>query len=80
MNRIEIIYTTAKGSIASNLRIANDIKGLTCEQLGTTFYGREADIMLEYFKNATIKENDKVMSYGIFIDGERFIREGKENE
>ena len=68
MNRIVIKYTGAKGNIASNLTINNDIKGYTFEKIGHTFYGKDADIMLEYFKNAIIKENDKVMSYGVYID------------
>ena len=70
MNRIYIKYTSQKGNVCSNLQIYNDIKGYTCEKIGHTFYGKDADIMLEYFKNATIKENDKVMSYGIYIDNE----------
>jgi hypothetical protein len=69
MNRIYIKYTTQKGNICSNLEIWNNIKGITCEKLGKTFFGREADIMLEYFKNVTIKDNNKVMSYGLYIDG-----------
>lgn len=68
MNRIYIKYTSKKGSICSNLQIYNDLKGYTCEKIGHTFYGKDADIMLEYFKNASIKENDKVMSYGLYID------------
>ena len=67
MNRIMVVYTPKNGTVASNLIIYNDIKGVTCEQLGNTFYGREADIMYEYFKNAEIKENDKVMSYGVYV-------------
>ena len=70
MNRIYIKYTSAKNSICSNLEIWNDIKGVTCERVGTIFYGKDADIMLDYFKNAIIKKNDKVMSYGIYVDGE----------
>ena len=71
MNRIYIKYTPSKGNICSNLEIWNDIKGLTCEKIGHTFYGKDADIMLEYFKNATIKKNDKVMNYGIYIKEKR---------
>ena len=70
MNRIYIKYTSAKNNICSNLEIWNNIKGYTCEKIGTIFYGKDADIMLEYFKNAIIKKNDKVMSYGIYVDGE----------
>ena len=69
MNRIYIKYTPAKKNICSNLEIWNDLKGYTCEKIGHTFYGKDADIMLEYFQNATLKENDKVMNYGIYIDG-----------
>ena len=69
MNRIEIIYTSAKENVTSNLKIFNDRKGIDCVKLGHTFYGTEADIMLEYFKNAVVKKNDKVMSYGIYVDG-----------
>ena len=72
MNRIMIKYTSQKGNIASNLEIYNDMKGYSCEKVGHTFYGKDADIMLEYFKNAIIKENDKVMNYGITIDGETY--------
>lgn len=68
MNRIYIKYTSAKGNICSNLRIFNDIKGVSCKQVGETFYCTDADIMLEYFKNVVLKENDKVMNYGIYID------------
>ena len=68
MNRIYIKYTPKKGSVGSSLEIWNDIKGLTCEKLGKTFFGREADIMLEYFQNVTIKKNDKIMNYGIYVD------------
>ena len=66
MNRIYIKYTYAKDNICSNLKIFNDIKGVTVEQLGTTFYGRDADIMFEYFKNAEIKNNKNIMNYGIY--------------
>lgn len=69
MNRIMVDYTPQKGNIASNLKIYNDIKGLTQEKIGHTFYGRDADIMWQYFKNATIKENSEVMSYGLYVDG-----------
>ena len=68
MNRIYIKYKPAKNNICSNLEIWNDIKDNTCEKIGTIFYGKDADIMLEYFQNATIKENDKVMNYGIYIE------------
>lgn len=78
MNRIMIKYESKKGSIASNLQIYNDVKGFTCEKIGHTFYGCEADVMLEYFKNATIKKNDNVMSYGVYIDGKEY--KGEENE
>ena len=72
MNRIIIKYWNETGTISSCLRIYNDIKGYDCEQIGCPFYGREADIMWEYFKNTIIKENDKVMSYGLYVDGEVF--------
>ena len=49
MNRIYIKYTPAKNNICSNLEIWNDLKGYTCEKIGNTFYGKDADIMLEYF-------------------------------
>lgn len=70
MNRIYIKYTPAKNNICSNLEIWNNLKGFTCEKIGTTFYGKDADIMFEYFQNAIIKENDKVMNYGIYIEKE----------
>lgn len=70
MNRIEIRYTSNRDNICSNLQIYNDIKGFSCDKLGYTFYGQEADIMLEYFKHAVIKNNDKVMNYGVYVDGE----------
>lgn len=68
MNRIRIKYTPAKNNICSNLEIWNDLKGYTCEKIGHTFYGKDADIMLEYFQNAIIKENSKVINYGIYIE------------
>lgn len=71
MNRIEIKYWTKTPPALSCLRIYNDTKGNNYEQIGHSFYGKDADVMLEYFKNAVIKENDKVMSYGIYIDGEK---------
>ena len=67
MNRIMVIYTPKKGSVTSNLEIRNDIKGLTNEQIGNTFYGRDADIMLDYFQKSEIRENDTIMNYGIII-------------
>lgn len=79
MNRIEIKYTSAKDNICSNLEIYNDIKGVSCEKVGYTFYGKDADIMLEYFKNAIIKENDKVMSYGVYVDNEEIRRLTNDN-
>ena len=79
MNRIYIKYTPSKGNICSNLEIYNDIKGLTCEKIGHTFYGKDADIMLEYFRNATIKRNDKVMNYGIYIKEKREKKKWEEN-
>ena len=69
MNRILIKYWNKIGKAESCLKIYNDIKGYTYEQVGTSFYGKGADVMWEYFKNATIKENDKVMSYGLYEDG-----------
>ena len=74
MNRIMVVYTPRKGSVASNLQIYNDIKGYTCEKLGHTFFGREADIMLDYFQKSKIRENDTIMNYGVII------REDEENE
>lgn len=70
MNRIYIKYKPCNKTFASQLIIFNDIKGYTCHQVGCPFYGQEADIMLEYFQNAIIKENDKVMNYGIYIEKE----------
>lgn len=67
MNRIVIKYKKATRNIASQLIIYNDIKGLDFRQIGCPFYGTEADIMLAYFQNATLKENDTVMNYGIEI-------------
>lgn len=67
MIRIWIKYTPRKDAICSCLRIYKDIKGVTCEQIGAPFYGTEADIMLAYFQNATIEENNMVMNYGIDI-------------
>lgn len=69
MNRIIIKYWNRIGKAESCLKIYNDIKGYTYEQIGASFYGKDADIMWEYFKNAKIKENDKVMSYGLYEDG-----------
>ena len=69
MNRIMVVYKPQENTVASNLQIYNDIKGYTCEKIGHTFYGREADIMFEYFKNASIKKNDNVMRYGVYIEG-----------
>lgn len=69
MNRIIIKYWNKIGKAESCLKIYNDIKGDTYEQVGTSFYGKDADIMWAYFKNAKIKENDEVMSYGLCIDG-----------
>lgn len=59
MNRIYIKYTSQKDSVCSKLQIYNNIKGYTCEKIGHTFCGKDADIMLDYFKNVTIKENKK---------------------
>lgn len=72
MNRIIIKYWNKIDTTSSCLRIYNDIKGYTFEQIGCPFYGKDADVMWEYFKNATIKNNDNVMSYGLYIDGEVF--------
>lgn len=69
MNRIMVVYKPREKTIASNLQIYNDIKGYSCEKIGHTFYGREADIMFEYFKNASIKKNDNVMRYGVYVEG-----------
>ena len=71
MNRIYIKYTPSQGSVCSSLQIYNDIKGYSCDKVGHRFFGRDADIMLEYFQNATIKRNDKVMNYGIYIKEKR---------
>lgn len=71
MNRLEIKYTIDPQTNVNVLKIYNDIKGLTCEQVGKTFYGKDADIMYEYFKNSVIKKNDKIMSYGIRVDKEK---------
>ena len=69
MNRIIIRYYSANNTIGSSLCIYNDIKGWSCDQIGMSFYGKDADIMLEYFKNAVVKKNDNVMNYGIYVDG-----------
>lgn len=74
MNRIEINYISKNNNEESKLFIYNDIKGYSYESIGSPFYGKDADIMLEYFKNATIKKNNKVISYGIYIDGKRYIK------
>ena len=74
MNRIMVVYTPRKGNVTSNLQIYNDIKGYTCEKLGHTFFGRDADIMLDYFQKSKIRENDTIMNYGVII------REDEENE
>lgn len=65
MNRLEIYYTSKTENSNSTLKIYNDIKGLTKEQVGETFYGNDADVMFEYFKNSIVKDNDKAMIYGI---------------
>ena len=70
INRIWVKYTPQKGNVCSCLKIYKDIKGVTCEQIGHNFFGTEADIMLAYFQNATIEENNKVMDYGIYIEKE----------
>ena len=72
MNRIMIKYWNKNEVANSCLMIYNDIKGYNCEQIGCPFYGREADIMWAYFRNAVIKKNNEVMSYGLYIDGEVF--------
>ena len=77
MNRIWVVYRPSEGNIASNLRIYNDIKGLTCTTVGNIFYGNDADIMFEYFKNASIKKNDKVMRYGVYIEDKDGLRYAK---
>lgn len=79
MNRITIKYWNATNTTSSCLRIYNDIKGYTFEQIGFAFFGSDADVLWEYFKNATIKDNDKVMSYGLYIDGKE-LKDGYSNE
>lgn len=70
MNRLKIKYTSAKDNICSNLEIYNDIKGVSYEKVGYTFYGKDADLMFEYFKNVILKENNNVMNYGLYVNNE----------
>lgn len=73
MNRISIYYSSKneKKHTTSKLYINNDIKGLTSYKVGTNFFGNDADIMLEVFKNTKIKKDNKIIAYiEIYIDNE----------
>lgn len=80
MNRLKIKYKSAKGNICSNLEIYNDIKGVSYEKVGHTFYGKDADLMFEYFKNVILKENNNVMNYGLYVNNEEININNVEEE
>lgn len=71
MNRLKIKYIIDTKTNVNMLKIYNDIKGLTCEQVGKTFYGNDADVMYEYFKNSKVKKNDRIMLYEIRVNVEK---------
>lgn len=73
MNRIMLKYTPRKGNITSSLEIRNDIKGLTNEQIGTTFYGRDADIMFDLLRAVDYSDLENYMDYGVIVVDEEGV-------
>lgn len=67
MNRIMLKYRPRKGNITSSLEIRNDIKGLTNEQIGTIFYGRDADIMFDLLRAVDYSDLENYMDYGVIV-------------
>lgn len=73
MNRIMLKYTPRKGNITSSLEIRNDIKGLTNEQIGTTFYGKDADIMFDLLRAVDYSDLENYMDYGVIVVDEEGV-------
>lgn len=74
MNRIILKYKPRKGNITSSLEIRNDLKGLTNEQIGTTFYGKDADIMFDLLRAVDYSDLENYMDYGVIIVDEAEVK------
>lgn len=73
MNRIVLKYKPRKGNIASSLEIRNDIKGFTNEQIGTTLYGKDADIMFDLLRAVDYNKLENYMDYEVIVVDEEGV-------
>lgn len=80
MNRIELLYDPRTKNTDSKLRIFNDIKGYSCDQIGPEYTVLEADLMFKLLSVVDYSKLDDRMNYGIRIRNSEGDYESKVND